>query len=63
LLDPVFLNFSDAWRAQKRKYFGEFLPAQLSEGASGRLFLEFFQTDRDGVRKGVVGLNVQQEML
>ena len=63
-LDPVFLDFSNARRAQKRKYFGEFFPAQVPEGASGRLFLDFFQTDKEtGKRKGIVGLNLQEEKL
>jgi hypothetical protein len=63
-LDPVFLDFSNARKAQKRKYFGEFFPAQMPEGASGRLFLDFFQTDKEtGKRKGIVGLNLQEEKL
>ena len=46
LLDPVLLDFSNDRAAQKAKYFGEFFPAQLPEGRSGRTFLEFFQRDR-----------------
>jgi hypothetical protein len=43
--------------AQKRKYFGEFFPAQMPEGASGRMFLEFFQTDKEtGRPKGICGV-------
>ena len=61
-LDPVFLDFSNGRRAQKRKYLGEFFPAQMPGGASGRLFLEFFQADRDGNPKGMVGLNLQEEL-
>jgi len=48
-LDSVFLDFSNARRAQKRKYLGELFPAHMSEGASGRLFLDFFQTDKKPV--------------
>jgi hypothetical protein len=60
-LDSVFLDFSEGRIAQKRKYFGEFFPAQMPEGASGRLFLEFFQTDKEtGRSKGIVGLNLQE---
>jgi hypothetical protein len=63
-LDPVFLDFSKGRRAQKRKYFGEFFPAQMPEGATGRLFLEFFQTEKEtGKPKGIVGLNLQEEGL
>ena len=63
-LDPVFLDFSNGRSAQKQKYFGEFFPAQMPEGATGRLFLEFFQTDKEtGKPKGIVGLNLQEEHL
>jgi hypothetical protein len=34
-LDSVFLDFSKGRTAQKRKFFGEFFPAQMPEGASG----------------------------
>jgi hypothetical protein len=64
LLDPVFLDFSNGRRAQKRKHFGEFFPAQMPEGATGRLFLEFFQTGKEtGKPKGIVGLNLEEEDL
>lgn len=46
-LDSVFLDFSKGRMAQKHKYLGEFFPAQMPEGASGRMFLEFFQTDKE----------------
>jgi hypothetical protein len=50
--------------AQKRRYLGEFFPAQMPEGASGRLFLEFFQTDKEtGRPKGIVGWNLQEAKL
>jgi hypothetical protein len=63
-LDSVFLDFSKGRTAQKRKYFGEFFPAQMPEGASGRAFLEFFQTDKEtGRSKGIVGLNLQEAKL
>ncbi len=57
LLDPVLLDFSGGRAAQKAKYGGELFPAELPEGASGRTFLEFFQTDRDtGAAKGIVSI-------
>jgi len=63
-LDRVFLDFSNGRKAQKRKYFGEFFPAQMPEGATGRLFLEFFQTDKEtGKPKGIVGLNLLEQEL
>ncbi len=63
-LDSVFLDFSGARSAQKQKYLGEFFPAQMPEGASGRVFLEFFQTDKEtGRSKGIVGLNLEEAAL
>jgi hypothetical protein len=64
VLDPIFLDFSHGRRAQKQKYFGEFFPAQMPEGRTGRLFLEFFRTDKEtGKPKGIVGLNLLEEDL
>lgn len=63
-LDPVFLDFSKGRTAQKRKYLGEFFPGQMPEGASGRVFLEFFQADKEtGRSKGIVGLSLQEAEL
>jgi len=57
LLDPVLLDFSNGRTAQKAKYGGELFPAELSEGLSGRTFLEFFQTARDtGAAQGIVSI-------
>ena len=59
LLDPALLDFSDGRAAQKARFGGELFPAELPEGASGRTFLEFFQTDREtGRRKGIVSLDL-----
>jgi hypothetical protein len=64
MLDPVFYDFTDfkkAREAQKRKYFGEFFPAQLPEGLSGKQFVDFFQTDKTtGASKGIVGLDLRR---
>jgi hypothetical protein len=63
-LDPVFLDFSNRRAAQKLKYSGEFFPAQMPEGASGKVFLEFFQTDKEtGRSKGIVGVDLQEATL
>jgi Family of unknown function (DUF6932) len=60
-LDPVFLDFSHARAAQKARFLGEFFPADLPEGLTGKTFLEFFQTDKDtGVAKGIVALNLRR---
>ena len=56
-LDRVFLQFGEGRAAQKAKYLGEFLPSNFM-ASSRDTFLEFFQRDRDGRRKGVVVLNL-----
>ena len=55
-LDSVLLDFSPAGRlAMKAKYLGDLFPAEVPEGASGKAFLDFFQTDkRTGEPKGIV---------
>lgn len=59
LLDPVLLDFSSGRAAQKAKFRGELFPAELPEGASGRTFLDFFQTDKEtGLPKGIVALDL-----
>ena len=61
VLDPVFLDFSHARAAQKARFLGEFFPADLPEGLTGKTFLEFFQTDKDtGDSKGIVALNLRR---
>jgi hypothetical protein len=57
-LDPVLLDFSPRGRrAMKAKYLGDLFPAEVPEGASGKAFLDFFQTDRrTGKPKGIVWL-------
>ena len=58
-LDPVFLDFSQGRAAQKRRFLGEFFPAQLPEGASGRAFVEFFQVNKaTGKPKGILAIRL-----
>jgi hypothetical protein len=60
-LDPVFLDFGERRAAQKGKYFGEFFPAQMIETGTGRLFLDFFQIDKEtGMFKGIVEINLDK---
>ncbi len=48
-LDPIFLDFSNARAAQKRRFMGEFFPAEIPEGASGKTFLAVLpDRQRDG---------------
>jgi hypothetical protein len=57
--DPVLLTFANRRAAQKAKYFGELFPAELVEGGSGLIFLNFFQRDKDtGGAKGILALDL-----
>ncbi len=56
-LDPVLLEMSNKRAAMKAKYGGEFFPAS-AHAAPGMRFREFFQTDRDGIAKGVVDIDL-----
>jgi hypothetical protein len=59
-LDAVFLDFAQGRAAQKRKYLGEFFPAQMPEGVSGKLFLDFFQLAKEtGLSKGMIQFNLR----
>lgn len=61
LLDPVLRQFANKRAAQKAKYLGEFFPADTTERGAGKMFLEFFQTDREsGGAKGIVALDLRR---
>lgn len=60
LLDPVLLDFSNGRAAQKAKYGGELFPAELIEAGSGKTWLDFFQQDRNGKPKGIVGIRLRK---
>lgn len=61
LLDPVFLDFSNARLNQKNKFKGEFFPFG-APAAVGKVFIDFFQTDRfTGLPKGIVLINLANE--
>ena len=54
VLDPVFLDFSNMRKAQKKKYSGEFFPT-TSKAALGASFLDYFQKDKHtGQPKGII---------
>lgn len=57
ILDPVFLDFTYGTIPQKKKYLGEFFPSTFIEAKSGKLFVDFFQTEKDtGNQKGIIRL-------
>ena len=58
-LDPVLLVFDDRRAAQKAKFGGEFFPAGWPADERDRVFLNFFQIDKDtGAKKGIVALDL-----
>ena len=52
-LDPVLLDMKHPRVAMKTKYLGDLFPAS-AHAAPGVLFRDFFMTDRHGVEKGIV---------
>jgi len=57
VLDAVFWDFSQGRAAQKRRFGGEFFPAQLPERATGRALVEFFEVNKlTGAPKGIVAI-------
>ena len=59
-LDPILLEFTPEARSKVEvKYRGDVFPAELPEGASGKLFVDFFQTDKNtGEDKGIIAINI-----
>jgi hypothetical protein len=58
-LDPVFWDFSRGRAEQKRRFLGEFFPAQLPEGVTARAFIDFFQSNKlTGEPKGIVAIRL-----
>jgi len=59
-LIPALLDFSPTGRnIMKEKYKGDLFPAEIPEGTSGKLFLDFFQTDKiTGEPKGIIALDI-----
>ncbi len=52
-LDPVLLDLRHPRAAMKTKYLGDLFPASI-HAVPGVLFRDFFFTDRNGIKKGVV---------
>ncbi len=57
-LDPVLLDFSNNRAAMKAKYLGDLFPASALD-ATGVLYRDFFKTDRNGIEKGIVLINLR----
>jgi hypothetical protein len=61
MLNPIFLDFSNKRKEQRKHFSGEFFPSHfLADGR--KVFLEYFQTDRDtGTRKGIICINISKK--
>jgi hypothetical protein len=58
-LDPTLFDFEAGRRAQKRKYGGEFFPAEFQIGPNGETALELFQREvPSGREKGIVVIDL-----
>ncbi len=53
LLDPILLDFRNRRAAMKAKYLGDLFPASTL-AVPGVVYRDFFKTDRNGVEKGIV---------
>lgn len=60
LLHPALRDMSLGRPSQKDEFGCEFFPKVLEAG-SGKFFVEFFQQDRDGQRKGIVVIDLTTE--
>ena len=60
MLDPTLYDITQARKAQKDKYFGEFFPMSWIADTEGRTFMEFFQTDRRQSPKGLIALELEE---
>ena len=59
LIDDRLLNFNRGRTSQKAAFLGELFIADGRAEPQGALFREFFKTDRDGRRKGIVVIDLK----
>ena len=63
LLNPVFLDFDDGTKAQKREFGGEFFPVSEYIDMAGASFLDFFQGIRGScAKKGIVTVSILERL-
>lgn len=58
-IDEVLLTFDAGRGTQKAKYRGELFPADAAADPLGTMFRDFFQRDRDGNRKGIIVIDLE----
>ena len=54
-LDPILRKYDDGRRAMRAKYFGDVFPMD-APATSTSVYIDFFQSDREGNGKGVVSI-------
>lgn len=58
-IDPRLLTFDRGRATQKAAFLGELFIVDVRADPQGTLFLDFFQTDREGRRKGIVVIDLK----
>ena len=56
----MLMTFAEGRRAQKEKYGGEMFPAEAGADQFGTAFLDFFQAEKAGHKKGIVMPDLNQ---
>lgn len=59
LIDERLLTFDRGRVTQKAAFLGEMFISDAKADPQGTLFLDFFQTDRDGQRKGIIVIDLK----
>ena len=59
LIDERLLTFDSGRATQKAAFLGELFIADARADPQGTLFRDFFQTDREGRRKGIVVIDLK----
>lgn len=57
-IEPVFFEFAFKRKAQKDKFGCEFFPADSIAEPPDKTYFDFFQQDKDGNPKGIIGLKI-----
>lgn len=58
IIEPVLFNFDFKRKPQKDKFGCEFFPADSIAAPPDKTYIDFFQQDRDGNPKGIIGLKI-----
>jgi hypothetical protein len=58
ILDPVFFKLRPPRNEMKQKFKGELMPAERAADELGTPYSEYFQSDKNGRKKGIVVLDL-----